>query len=207
MRRTLALALLSPLLICLTATKAFAQIYFPPVFYPPFGSPRQYSPPPDPKDSPVEIGGYATVGGTIDQTPPPHSGAVVGSAGIYAQWNRFGLCPGLDLRIQGNQNDLHGYLVGPRVAFQPRGNLRPLRLYAEGLFGKNEISNYAPSYAVFNGPAVDLVGVNRSIVFGLDLHTDSAFGWRVIEFSKGDFTGLPGSHPQTITTGIIIHFP
>jgi hypothetical protein len=196
-----------PILISLTATRAFAQVYFPQIFYPPFGSPRPYNPPPDPKDAPVEIGGYATVGGTVDETPPPHSGAVAGSAGIYAQWNRFGLCPGLDLRIQGNQNALHGYLVGPRVAFQPRGSLRPFRLYAEGLFGKNEISYSAPTDGVFTGPAIDRVGANRSIVFGLDLHTDHAFGWRVIEFQKGDFTGLPGSHPQTITTGIVLHIP
>ena len=207
MNKRLSFGLLIPLLAVSTAMKGSAQIYFPPVFYPPFGSPRQYNPPPDPKDSPVEIGGYATVGGTVDQTPPPHSGAFAGSAGIYAQWNRFGLCPGLDLRIQGNQNDLHGYLAGPRVAFQPKGSLRPFRLYAEGLFGKNEITYYAPSDAVFTGPAIDRVGVNRSIVVGLDLHMDSAFGWRVIEFSKGDFTGLSGSHPQTIMTGIVVHFP
>ncbi len=124
--------------------------------------------------------------------------------GIYGQWNRFGFCPGLDLRLQGNSQNLRGYLVGPRVAFQPRGRLRPFRLYAEGLFGKNELTSHALG---LNPPSYEYAGINRVAVIGLDVHYNSAVGWRVIEFSKGDFTGLPGSHPQTIQTGILFHFP
>jgi len=197
--------LLLPALLVLSGARAAAQIYLPPpVFYPPFGYPRPHQPPPDPRDAPVEVGGYATLGGAIEQAPPPVPGTVIGAAGVYAQWNRFGLCPGLDLRIQGNQGQLHGYLVGPRLAYQPRNSLRPFRLYGEALFGKNEITQ---SGSGLDTSSREYVGVDRVAVIGLDLHADSAFAWRVIEFSKGDFTGLSGSHPQAILTGIVLHLP
>jgi hypothetical protein len=142
-------------------------------------------------------------GGGIEDTPPPHSEYPVGAIGLYAQWNRFGTSPGLDLRLQGDANHLHGFLVGPRLAYQPRGNLRPFRPYIEGLFGRNEVSYSPPS----GGPSAEYAGVTRSIAIGLDLHTGTPFDWRVIEFSKGSFTGLQGSAPQTVMTGILIHFP
>lgn len=69
--------------------------------------------------------------------------AIVKGRSLYGQWNRYGFCPGLDVRVQGNTGDVHGYLVGPRVAYQPRGRMNPFRLYAEGLFGKNEVPDYA----------------------------------------------------------------
>jgi hypothetical protein len=202
------LLLLLPALLTFSGIRARAQIYLPPpVFYPPFGYPRPHQPPPDPRDAPIEVGGYAMLGGAIEETPTSHSGSTVGAAGIYAQWNRFGLCPGLDLRVQGSQSELHGYLVGPRVAYQPRNSLRPFRLYAEALFGKNEITQNTASASGLITSSSDLSGVNRAAVIGLDLHADSAVAWRVIEFSKGDFTGLAGSRPQTIMTGILIHLP
>jgi hypothetical protein len=191
------------LLALLTATsRGFGQIYYPPPLYPPFSYPRPYDPPPDPRDAPLEIGGYGMLGGAIEDTPPPHTGYAVGAIGLYGQWNRYGLCPGVDLRIQGNSEHLHGFLVGPRVAYQPRGKLRPLRPYIEGLFGKDEVS-YSPDTSV----ETIYTGVTRSIVIGLDLHVHAVFDWRVVEFSKGDFTGLPGSYPQTLQTGIVFHFP
>lgn len=207
MRRTPGFALLLPLLAWLTATSARAQIYYPPPLYPPFAYPRPHDPPPDPHDAPIEIGGYGIFGGAIEDTPPPHSGYPVGAIGLYAQWNRFGLSPGLDLRLQGNQSHLHGFLIGPRVAYQPRGNLRPFRPYIEGLFGKNEVSYSPDTSGLFTTPATEHVGVTRSIAIGLDLHTRTGLDWRVIELSKGDFTGLHGSYPQTVMTGVLIHFP
>lgn len=201
----LALPLL--LLASLTATKATAQIFFPPVFYPPFGPTVPYQQP-DPEDSPVEVGFYVGLGSAIEETPPPHSSVFTANAGIYAQWNRFGLCPGLDLRAQGNSDYLHGYLVGPRLAYQPRGHYRPLRPYVEALFGKNEI-NYSPplTNTALNPISTPHTGVTRAIAVGLDLHPDSVLSWRVLEFTKGDFTGLPGSYPQTLTTGLVLHIP
>jgi hypothetical protein len=142
------------------------------------------------------------LGAAIEDTPPPHSGYTVGAIGLYAQWNRYGLCPGLDLRTQGNSEHLHGFLVGPRVAYQPRGRLRPLRPYIEGLFGRNEVS-FSPDTSAETA----YTGVTRSIVIGLDVHVHAVFDWRVVEFSKGDFTGLHGSYPQTLQTGILFHFP
>lgn len=150
------------------------------------------------------------LGGAIEDTPPPHSGYTVGAIGLYAQWNRYGLCPRVDLRIQGNGNQLHGYLVGPRVAYQPRReSMRPLRLYVEALFGKNEVSYSPDTSGIYTPSAVpkEYVGVTRSIVIGLDLHLAAPIDWRVVEFSKGDFTGLHGSYPQTLQTGILFHFP
>jgi len=190
-------------LLILSAARASSQIYFPPpVFYPPYPGPRPFRPPSEPVRYPVEIGEYVTVGGAANSTPGTQGAYAAGTVGLYAQWNRYGLCPGLDLRIQGNSSQLHGYLVGPRVVYQPRGKLNPFRPYAEALFGKNETP-----YNTANQTFSSITGTTRAFAIGLDLHSDSAFAWRVIEFTKGDFTGIPGSHPQTITTGIVLHLP
>ncbi len=85
--------------------------------------------------------------------------------------------------------------------------MRPFRLYAVGLFGKNEVSYTPSSSNVFSATPAEHIGVTRSIVFGLDMHTGTGFDWRVIEFSKGTFTGLAGSYPQTLQTDILFHVP
>ena len=195
------LACLFILSLSLLTQRSSAQLY-PPIFYPRYPDPPGFHPPSDPVHYPIEIGEYVTVGGASGNPPSSNSPYPAGTVGIYAQWNRYGLCPGLDLRIQGNSGQLHGYLVGPRVVYQPRGKLNPFRLYAEGLFGKNEIP-YNTATQTFNS----ITGTTRAFAIGLDLHADSAFAWRVIEFTRGDFTGIPNSHPQTITTGIVLHLP
>jgi hypothetical protein len=186
--------LLLPALLPLNGIRpASAQIYLPPpVFYPPFHQPRPYDPP-DPADAPVEIGGYAVLGGA-SLSPGP-----IGAMGIYAQWNRFGLCPGLDLRLQGGLQNVRGGLTGPRLAYQPTGPARIFRPYVEILTGPNEISDYR-SYP-------ELRGVTLAGAVGLDLHYKSAIAWRVIEYTKGDFSGIAGVYPQTISTGIVLHLP
>ncbi len=189
--------LLLPALLILSAARARAQIYFPPpVFYPPFGypGPRQPPPdPPDPNDAPIEMGGYLNVG-SASESPGP-----VAALGVYGQWNRYGWCPGLDLRLQGGSYNVRGVLVGPRLAYQPRGIKRIFRPYVEVLLGPNELRD-------FQGHP-EPRGVTLAGVVGVDIHYNSAFGWRLIEYTKGDFTGLSGIHPQTISTGLVIHLP
>lgn len=139
------------------------------------------------------------MGGYLDADSATYSPGPVVAAGTYAQWNRFGWCPGLDLRLQGGSQNVRGVLVGPRLAYQPRGHSWMLRPYVAALFGPNELSDY--------GGHADLRGVTTSGVVGVDIHFDSYVGWRVLEYSKGEFTGIAGVYPQTISTGIVFHIP
>jgi hypothetical protein len=207
MTRPLTLARIALAILSAVPPSLSAQIFYPPNVYPRLPGPRPFNPPSDPIRYPIEIGEYATVGGASAAVPSTSSPYAIGTVGIYAQWNRYGLCPGLDLRIQGNASQLHGYLVGPRVAYQPRGRQNPLRLYAEALFGKNESPYNRAIVGVLDPAFNSYTGTTRAVAIGLDFHSDSAFAWRVIEFTKGDFTGIPNSHPQTITTGIVLHLP
>jgi hypothetical protein len=173
-------------------SNASAQIYYPQIYYPPFHQPAPYQPPPDPADAPVEVGGYLNFG-SASKSPGP-----VPAVGVYAQWNRFGWCPGLDLRLQGGSYNVRGVLVGPRLAYQPKGLSRIFRPYIEVLTGPNELP-----YSGHPEPR----GVTVTGVVGVDLHYNSHFAWRVLEYSNGDFTGVSGFHPQTVSTGIVVHLP
>jgi len=123
----------------------------------------------------------------------------VAAIGVYGQWNRYGWCPGLDLRLQGGSQNVRGVLTGPRLAYQPMGTTRIFRPYAEVLTGPNELRD-------FNGHP-EVRGVTLAGVVGVDIHYNSAFAWRLIEYTKGEFTGISGSRPQTISTGLLIHLP
>ena len=205
MKRSLTAALVIAGVAFSVQRSSLAQVYYPPVFYPRVYGPPVFHPPSDPVHAPIEIGGHAAAGGGADAAPK--SGRyIAGTVGLYAQWNRYGFCPGLDVRVQGNTSEVHGYLIGPRMAYQPRGRTNPFRLYAEGLFGKDEIPGDTANTALIPASG-SRTGVTRALAVGLDLHSDSPFAWRVIEFTKGDFTGIPGSHPQTIMTGIVLHLP
>ena len=207
MSRPFALACLALALLSLTAANAVGQIFYPPILYPRYPAPPGFHPPSDPVRYPFEIGDYLSIGGASIAAPSTTGPYAAGTVGIYAQWNRYGLCPGLDLRIQGNSNQLHGYLTGPRVAYQPRGRMNPLRPYVEAIFGKNE-SPYNPStVGGLSSTIPSRTGTTRALAIGLDVHSESVFAWRVIEFTKGDFTGISGSNPQSITTGIVLHLP
>jgi len=140
------------------------------------------------------MGGYALLG-SATASPGP-----VGALGVYGQWNRFGFCPGLDLRLQGGTENVRGVLTGPRLAYQARGSARIFRPYVELLTGPNELRYYR-SYP-------ELRGVTVAGVVGIDIHYyNSVFAWRMIEYSKGDFTGVAGVYPQSISTGIVLHLP
>jgi hypothetical protein len=198
----------------LTGTSySFGQIYYRPPLYPPFGYPKPYprahDPLPEPKDDPVEIGIYGAIGGSIGDTPPPPHGYPIGALGLYARWNRYGHCPGLDVRVHGNGSQLHGYLVGPRVAYQPRNpRMRPLRLYAEGLFVKNEVS-YSHNTATSITQRHTEGTCRRDPIHRPRPRSprQRTLEWRVSEFSKGDITGLRSSYPQTLQRGLLFHFP
>jgi hypothetical protein len=169
-----------------------AQIYFSRIPYP-----RPYPPPPDPDpdSSPVEVGSYVAVGG---------GKVAVGAAGLYGQWNRRGLCPGLDLRLQGNSSYLHGALVGPRLAYKPSGDLHAFHPYIEALFGPNE---YPRPATPFNSYLPSYRGITSAVVIGLDGDLTPHVRFRIVEYTRETFTGLAGANPYTVTTGIVLHLP
>lgn len=178
--------------VLLNPATAKTQIYYPPYPYP---HPPHHRPDPNPHPSPVEVGGYVAAGG---------GSVAIGAVGLYSQWNRTGFCPGLDLRLQGNTGNLHGALVGPRLAYQSKGQFRDFHPYVEALFGPNEFPRpstpgiaFPPSYR----------GVTSAAIIGVDLDSNEVFRWRVIEFSRETFSGLAGVSPYTITTGIVLHLP
>ena len=171
-----------------------AQIYFPRSPFPrPYPPQSRYDS--DPNSSPVELGAYVAVGGGT---------FAAGEAGLYGQWNRTGLCPGLDLRIQGNVSELHGALVGPRLAYKPSGSLHAFHPYVEALFGPNE---YPRSSNLLTAYPASYRGVTSAAVFGLDGDLTPHLRFRLIEFSKEVFSGRSDTNPYTITTGIVLHMP
>jgi hypothetical protein len=129
----------------------------------------------------------------------------VARAGVYAEWLRPRVHPGLDVRQQVGRGGIQGTLVGPRASMT-FGRFHP---YAEVLFG--------PTYADFEPPAgtiippggpvpgADLRGITTQGTIGIESDLSPYFRWRIIEFNQSSFSGIPGSHPQAFTTGIVFH--
>jgi hypothetical protein len=218
MRRPSVIALLLFVAWCFAAANCSAQIFFPLPYPGPYlrPYPHPYRPAyvdPSNTEPPVEIGGYVGLGGVLDETSQSYSGGIAGLAGIYGQWNRNGWCPGLDARLQGNNEDLHGGLFGPRLAYKPEGVLSDFHPYIELLAGPNELPQNAinPATIISPGSGSPTLPSRRGVLvtgaIGLDVNYGTHVRWRVIEFTKGTFTGLAGSQPSTIMTGIVVHVP
>lgn len=122
---------------------------------------------------------------------------------MYGQWTRGGFSPGLDLRWQGNDSYLHGVLAGPRLSYRSDGNLRSFHPYVEALFGPNQFSSSLPGY----DPAAVKTGVTSMGAIGLDVDYTPTIRWRVLEYTKGYFSGGGGLQPYTLSTGIVLHLP
>ena len=155
----------------------------------------------------IGFGIFLSVGGESAHTPHYGSGTAIPLAGVYAEWVRHRIRPGLDLRVEGGTNGVHGTLVGPTVSVvTAEGHMRP---YAEALFGPNSANLDTPGGVVIEPgqpvPNTNRDGVTAQGVAGLDFAVSRFCSWRV-EFSQSSFSGIAGSHPHAITTGIVVHF-
>jgi hypothetical protein len=127
-----------------------------------------------------------------------------GMFGIYSDFMKLpGARVGGDLRFSvirpDSNTNLFSTLVGPRVAFHPRGV--PLTPYAEGLIGWGHYSfgNNIGGRTKFEYQV--LAGADRPIVPHLD--------WRVAEFSYGalgTYTYHTNLHIKTLSTGLVLRF-
>ena len=141
----------------------------------------------------ISAGAYAGLGITTSAQPTGRHSGVGGQIGIFAEYARYVLRPGIDARLAGQSfafplpnilSDGSGgngtataKLIGPRLSYA-RGIVHP---YLEGLFGKGyESSIFLPgnqSYFFANGIAKYAVG-------GIDLDADRHIQIRV-EYAAG----------------------
>jgi hypothetical protein len=52
----------------------------------------------------------------------------------------------------------------------------------------------------------DYRGITSEGVVGLDVGNCGLFHWRVVEVAFGSFSGISGSKPVTVSTGVLIRF-
>lgn len=152
-------------------------------------------PPPAP---PLSIGAFLTLGLENHDIPNQPSPVSIPVVGIYGEWTRHRIHPGLDLRAEGGTEGIQGTLVGPRVSTSIYG----FHPYLEGLFGPNHLAT-----SNLTQPATDHEGVTKEVAFGLDVGLHGNFRWRLVEFTFGSFSGVHGSTPHAITSGVVMHFP
>jgi hypothetical protein len=106
---------------------------------------------------------------------------------------------GLELRAEG------GVLVGPRISI---GGAGPWHAYAGGLFGPTH-STYNPGTVIYPSgtpaPNNTRYGVTSEGIFGVEYDLARNCRWRILELSPANFSGIAGSHPFTVQTGIVVH--
>jgi hypothetical protein len=122
--------------------------------------------------------------------------------GVYGEW----LSPphlalinlGLELRAD------QGVLVGPRISI----GHSPWYAYAGGLFGPTH-STYNPGTVIYlsGTPSPDNTryGITSAGIFGIEHDLARNCRWRIVELAPASFSGIPGSHPFTVQTGIVLH--
>ncbi len=141
-------------------------------------------------------GAFVSLGFETPHDPGNFSIAEVARAGMYGEWLRPRVHPGLDVREQGGTSGIQGTLVGPRASMT-FGRFHP---YAEVLFG--------PTYALlgYSGyTEIDRHGITTQGTIGVESDLSRFFRWRIIEFSQSSFSGIPNSNPRAFSTGIVIH--
>jgi hypothetical protein len=149
---------------------------------------------------PISVGAYGELGdGTVGATADSSFNNGIFTLGVYAELPRVLLRPGLDLRCVCGDNAVQGMLTGPRVS----ADLGPFRPYAEAFFGPNHAS-YSASPTV---SPVDQNGITSEGVVGLDWGRGGFFHWRVVEVSFGSFSGIAGSKPVSVSTGVVFRIP
>lgn len=151
---------------------------------------------------PTEVGLYLTLGRqhNTHTAGDPYN---FSTGGGYLQYTPHRLQPGLDLRLSGSVSLVHGVLVGPRLALVPRGKFRIVHLYTEALFGPNTFTSVQDQIPF---TSINHNGITTEAVLGLDLDFSPHVRWRAIEASFSNFSGLPNSHPISLSTGFVWHF-
>jgi hypothetical protein len=150
-----------------------------------------------------DTGAFIQFGLRYTSTPRDDAAQLPGVAGLYAEW----LSPphlshvnlGLELRAD------QGVLVGPRISVGGDG---PWHAYIGGLFGPTQ-STYNPGTIIYPAgtppPDNTRYGVTSEAVFGVEHDLCGNLRWRIVELSAANFSGISGSHPFTIQTGVVLH--
>jgi hypothetical protein len=191
--------LLLTLLLAFTGTAAHAQ--YPPIWFPlPPPRPAYRTPPPP---SNFTFGATLSLGLENHDDHTQTDPVSVPLFGLFADFTHHAVRPGIDLRAEAGRIAVRGLLVGPRVSY----NYRTLHPYAAGLFGPNHYGDDSSILIGAPSTANDHHGVTAKLAVGIDSEISSYVCWRVVEYSLGNFNGIPNSHPQTFSTGIVFRIP
>ena len=156
------------------------------------------------QSSSPSVGGglFLAIGGESHDTPTQPSPVGTSLFGGYLEWDRRGIKPGVAIRGKGGTLGIRGVLVGPRISSQ-FGALHP---YAEALFGPNHLES-SPALPPNSAVVVDRKGITSELAVWVEAEFSRHFRWRVVEFTAGNFSGVPGSRPRSLSTGIVLHLP
>jgi hypothetical protein len=168
------------------------------------------------RDGPLlSAGAYASLGITTSGQPTGSHGGVQGQIGIFADYARYALRPGIDARLagqsftfpslilvgeDGNNGTATEKLIGPRLSYA-NGPFHP---YVEALFGKGYESGITQTGV--DKPYLYAQGTAKYGVAGLDLETAPHLDLR-FEYSLGTIGSPQGFFIQNFTTGLVFHFP
>jgi hypothetical protein len=150
-----------------------------------------------------DAGAMAEFGLLYRSTSLDAQSPIAGAVGLYGEW----LMPphlshinlGLELRVDA------GILAGPRISTGADG---PLHAYIGALFGPTH-STYNSGTVIYppgTTPADDnRYGVTSEGVVGVEADLSAHFRWRIVELTQASFSGIPGSHPFSVQTGLVWH--
>jgi len=163
----------------------------------------------------ISAGAYAGLGFTTAGQPTGSHSGVVGQIGIYGEYARHALRPGIDARLSGQSfalplpnifsdgSDGDGTatekLIGPRLSYA-KGIAHP---YVEGLFGKGYQSNIEMPG---NQNEFFANGIAKYAVGGIDFDADSHVQVR-IEYAAGRISSPQSFLIQNFTVGTVFRFP
>ena len=150
-----------------------------------------------------DAGAHAEFGLLYRSTSQDARSPIASAAGIYVEWLRpphLSLVNvGLELRADA------GVLVGPRISTSANG---PFHAYLGGLFGPTH-STYNPGTVIYPAgtppPDDNRDGVTAEGVAGVEADMSAHFRWRIVELTQASFSGISGSHPFSIQTGLVWH--
>ncbi len=158
---------------------------------------------PEPQEPPpaVTVGAFLELG--LQWGAASSAGvAEAGTAGIFADFTHHPWRPGLEVR--GTKASVSGILTGPRLSYALRGG----SFYVVGLFGPNYyVNNVQPQPSAPN-QTMTSHGVTSEVAAGVEVMPPAHpfLGYRV-EIATGVFSGVPDSHPTTLSVGVVVRIP
>jgi opacity protein-like surface antigen len=146
---------------------------------------------PEPQQAPpaVTVGAFLELG--VQWGAESNGGSSgTGTVGMFADFMRHPWRPGLEVRGTTGSGSVSGTLTGPRLSYTARGG----SFYVAGLFGPNYYGNSH--------------GVTSEFATGVEVMPPAHpfLGYRV-EIATGVFSGVPDSHPTTLTVGVVLRIP